>query len=212
VRILVTTAHPQALKHQGDHFGRLLVPEHHPRAKDTAEAGIPWAADNGCYQGLNERLYRRMLRTIESLPGCLFVTVPDIVGDARATLRLFREWHEEVALSRQPLALVAQDGLAATDVPWGEIDALFVGGSTDFKEGARAASLVAQAKERGLHVHMGRVNGRRRFNYARLIGCDTVDGTGFSMFRDTWLPVAMDEWAQEPLRHHQHRLPLEEGA
>lgn len=211
VRILVTTAHPQALKHQGEGFGRLLVPEHHPRAKDTAEAGIPWAADNGCYQGLDERLYRKMLSKITELPGCLFVTVPDVVGDARATLRLFGQWSEEVALTRQPLALVAQDGLRDADVPWGEIDALFVGGTTDFKVGARAADLVAAAKDRGLHVHMGRVNGRKRINYARLIGCDSVDGTGFSMFRDTWLPVAMKEWIHEPLDPHQHRLPLEEG-
>lgn len=211
MRILVTTAHPQALKHQGEGFGRLLVPEHYPRARDTAEAGIPWAADNGCYQGLDERRYRKMLSAIEGLPGCLFVTVPDVVGDARATLRLFRQWVDEVALLGQPVALVAQDGLKDADVPWGEIDALFVGGSTEFKEGSRAADLVAEAKDRGLHVHMGRVNGRRRLNYARLIGCDTVDGSGFSMFRDTWLPVAMEEWAKEPLRHHQHRLPMEEA-
>jgi hypothetical protein len=208
MRILVTTAHPQALRHQHpDGFGRLLVPDHFPRARDTAEAGIPWAADNGCYQGLDERRYRRLIATIDGLPGCLFVTVPDVVGDARATRRLWHLWRD-VADVGQPLALVAQDGLRSSDVPWDEMGALFIGGTTEWKESTEVADLVAEAKERGLHVHMGRVNGRRRLNYARLIGCDSIDGTAFSMFRDTWLPKAIDEWRVEPLRPHQHRLPL----
>jgi hypothetical protein len=208
MRILVTTAHPQALRHQHpDGFGRLLVPDHFPRARDTAEAGIPWAADNGCYQGLDERRYRRLIATIDGLPGCLFVTVPDVVGDARATRRLWHLWRD-VADVGQPLALVAQDGLRSSDVPWDEMGALFIGGTTEWKESTHVADLVAEAKERGLHVHMGRVNGRRRLNYARLIGCDSIDGTAFSMFRDTWLPKAIDEWRVEPLRPHQHRLPL----
>jgi hypothetical protein len=208
MRILVTTAHPQALRHQHpDGFGRLLVPDHFPRARDTAEAGIPWAADNGCYQGLDERRYRRLIATIDGLPGCLFVTVPDVVGDARATRRLWHLWRD-VADVGQPLALVAQDGLRSSDVPWDEMGALFIGGTTELKESTHVADLVAEAKERGLHVHMGRVNGRRRLNYARLIGCDSIDGTAFSMFRDTWLPKAIDEWRVEPLRPHQHRLPL----
>ncbi len=205
----MTTAHPQALKHRGDGFGRLLVPEHHPRARDTAEAGIPWAADNGCYQGLDAVLYRRLLAKIAGLPGGLFVVVPDVVSDAPATLALWHEWKEEVARAGQPLALVAQDGLRSSDVPWDELDALFIGGSTDWKLGPGAAVLADEAKARGKYLHMGRVNGRRRLNYARLIGCDSVDGTGFSRFRDTHLDVAIAEWRHDPLRSHQHRLPME---
>lgn len=206
----MTTAHPQALEFAGEGFGRLLVPEHFPRARDTAEAGIPWAADNGCYQGLDAPLYRAMLATIAGLPGCLFVVVPDVVSDAPATIALWREWAPEVARTGHPLAFVAQDGLRSEDVPWNELGCLFIGGSTEWKLGARCAALADEAKRRGLHLHMGRVNGRRRLNYARLIGCDSVDGTGFSRFRDTWLDVAITEWRHDPLRSHQHRLPMEE--
>ncbi len=206
----MTTAHPQALEFAGEGFGRLLVPEHFPRARDTAEAGIPWAADNGCYQGLDAPLYRAMLATIAGLPGCLFVVVPDVVSNSRATGELWREWAPEVAAAGHPLALVAQDGLRSADVPWDELGALFVGGSTEFKLSLAAADLVAEANERGLHTHMGRVNGARRLNYARLIGCDSVDGSGFSRFRDTWLELAIREWRTAPLRSHQHRLPMEE--
>jgi hypothetical protein len=212
--ILVTTAHPSLHHHPGPdgelvhpRLGRLLQPRHLSSVELTAAAGIPWAADNDCFQGLNDVAYVKMLDRLEGLAGCLFVTVPDVVGDARATRRLWHLWRD-VADVGQPLALVAQDGLRSSDVPWDEMGALFIGGTTEWKESTHVADLVAEAKERGLHVHMGRVNGRRRLNYARLIGCDSIDGTAFSMFRDTWLPKAIDEWRVEPLRPHQHRLPL----
>jgi hypothetical protein len=54
-----------------------------------------------------------------------------------------------------PVALVAQDGLEHADVPRRHIDALFTGGSTAFKTGPAAAALAAQARRRGLWVHMG---------------------------------------------------------
>lgn len=204
MRILVTTAHPQALEHAGPGFGRLLVPDHFPRAAATARAGIPWAADNGCFQGLNAKRYRRMLRTIRGLPGCLFVAVPDVVADASRTLELWEEWADEVSNAGQPLALVAQDGLTVGGAPWDEFAALFIGGSTEWKVGPDAERLVREAKRLGKHVHMGRVNGKRRFAYARSIGCDSVDGTSFSRWRNTWLPEALT-WHRD---HLQERMAL----
>ena len=35
---------------------------------------------------------------------------------------------------------------------------------------------------------MGRVNTHQRVRYAKAVGCDSIDGTGFSRFRDRWLP------------------------
>ena len=205
--ILVTTGHPQAVEHAGPGFGRLLVPDHFARAGDTARAGIPWAADNGCFQRLDVRAFGRMLDAITGLPGCLFVAVPDVVGDAAATLRRWQVWSPIVRQTGQPLALVAQDGLRACDVPWDEVGALFVGGTTEWKVGDAAARLVYAAKRRGLHVHMGRVNGRRRFKYAEALGCDSVDGSSFSKWRNTWLPDALC-WHRQPL---QTRIPIEEA-
>jgi hypothetical protein len=34
---------------------------------------------------------------------------------------------------------------------------------------------------------MGRVNSLRRVRYAKAIGCDSIDGSKFSWFRDTYL-------------------------
>jgi hypothetical protein len=192
MRILVTTAHPQALRHQHpDGFGRLLVPDHFPRARDTAEAGIPWAADNGCYQGLDERRYRRLIATIDGLPGCLFVTVPDVVGDAAATLEAFGRWAPELERRGLPLGLVAQDGMTLADLDElaPRLAALFIGGSTEWKEGPEAAELAIAAKRAGLWVHWGRVNTRRRFDLIVATGAaDSFDGSKWARFRKTYLP------------------------
>lgn len=196
------TAHPQAVQHSGPGFGRLLSPRHFARIADTAAAGIPWAADNDCYQGLDPHAYRAMLTACRDLPGCLFVVVPDVVADWRATRRMWRRWRGAVA--DLPAAYVAQDGQPAGSVPWADMAALFVGGSTEYKLSAAAADLVREARSRELWTHMGRVNSRRRFTYARQIGINSVDGTSYSRWRDRWLPDAL-RWHTD---HLQERLPI----
>lgn len=96
-----------------------------------------------------------------------------------------------------PAALVAQDGLEHLDVPWDDFDALFIGGSTEWKLGKAAARLVAEAKRRGKHVHMGRVNSRRRWSYAEHIGCDSVDGTFLAFGPDANLR-RLQVWTTQP--------------
>ena len=54
---------------------------------------------------------------------------------------------------------------------------MFVGGSTEFKLGPVAAALCQEAKARGLWVHVGRVNSRKRLRYSASIGADSADGT-----------------------------------
>lgn len=199
VLILVHTAHPQAMQHCGPGFGRLLSPRQFSRVSDTAEAGIPWAADNDCFQGLDADAYRRMLAAITRVPGCRFVTAPDVVGDWRTTRKLFDKWWPELAPTQQGIAYVLQDGQPHDLVPWDQIDAIFVGGTTEYKLSAEAERLVSAAKLRGLWTHMGRVNSRKRFDYARQIGCDSIDGSKFSKWRNTWLPDAL-EWHKDPIQ------------
>lgn len=201
--ILVHTAHPQALEHAGPGFGRLLSPRQYSRASDTAEAGIPWAADNDCFQRLDAKAYISMLLAIQDLPGCRFVVAPDVVGDWMRTRRLFNIWEAPIADTRLPVAYVAQDGQPATHLPWERIGALFVGGTTEFKLSVEAERLAREAKERGLWLHMGRVNSRKRFDYARAIGCDSIDGTSFSRFRNRWLPPAL-AWHRQSLQERMH--------
>lgn len=115
-------------------------------------------------------------------PGCLFVVVPDAVADHRATLRLWNQWWGTVRdlTGGQPCAFVAQNGATPRNVPWDELDALFVGGDTEWKLSHYAARLTWEAHERGKWVHMGRVNSAKRI--ARALGtmCDSFDGTKWS--------------------------------
>lgn len=201
--ILVHTAHPQAEQHAGPGFGRLLSPRQFSRAPDTSAAGIPWAADNDCFQRLDPVAYRRMLAAIRGVPGCLFVTAPDVVGQWGPTRGYWNLWRDELLEVGQPVAYVAQDDQPAGDVPWDDLGALFIGGTTGYKLSADAERLGREAKERGLWLHMGRVNSRKRVHYARAIGCDSIDGTQFSQWRDRWLPVGL-AWARD---HLQERIP-----
>ena len=68
-----------------------------------------------------------------------------------------------------------------------------------------ALALVREAQARGKHVHFGRVNGLRRLQYANSIGCDTVDGSKWARWRDTWLPMGLAYLATG------QQLPLEEA-
>lgn len=165
---------------------------------DAHDKGYQWAADNDAFLAWDEDAFTKMLERITGLPGCLFVVAPDVVGDAAATEQLFFKWLSRIQRTQQPVAFVAQDGLE--NVPWTFFDALFVGGSTEFKLSREVADLVAEAKRRGKHVHMGRVNTRRRVRYAASIGCDSVDGTNFSMYRRTNLPWALEIAASEQMR------------
>lgn len=150
--------------------------------------GWPWAADNGAFGDFDEAAYVRMLDGLVELPTRpLFVTVPDMVGDAEATLSLFYDWHAELAERGLPLALVAQDGLDPADVPWASFAALFVGGTDAYKLGESAAELVREALERGKHVHWGRVSSLIRFRYVKSIGGHSCDGNIHNRWRDVYL-------------------------
>ena len=187
--ILVHKAHESLLQWRGPHIGRLLSPRQYSRAADTAAAGIPWAADNDCFQGLDQHAYRAMLDTIYGLPGCKFVVAPDVVGDWEQTRQLWDEWRTDLSAAWLPVAYVAQDGQPVEHVPWRAIDALFIGGSSEFKCGDAAHDLILEARLRGgPWIHMGRVNTMQRMRLAKSWGVHSIDGTSVSMFTDKRLP------------------------
>lgn len=193
--LLVTTGHPDMRRYASPFLGRLVQPRHTSSIRATADAGVPWAADNDCYQGLDQPAYLRMLATIHGLPGCLFVVVPDVVGDADATDRLWHTWAPLLDELGLPKAYVLQDGcrrIAHT------ADAVFVGGTDLFKTSHRAEQLVKEAKQRGLWVHMGRVNTDGRIRYANSIGCDSVDGSKWPRWKEVWLRDGLASVAAPP--------------
>lgn len=190
---------------RGAKVGHLVVPRQWNLADALALEPKRWAMDNGAFSGFDAGAFVRMLEKFQRVPGCLFVTAPDVVADAASTLALWPFWSCLIAgVGRRP-AFVAQDGLTHDRVPWealGEEEGvLFIGGSTAYKESADARSLCGYAKSKGIWVHWGRVNGKRRYELALKAGADSIDGTGFSMYPNTNIPKAeqwRDEIAQQP--------------
>jgi hypothetical protein len=152
-----------------------------PMMGNLLPPAIPWAADTGCFSApdkFDPLAYMAYLARYRSESGrCLFVTMPDVVGDAKATLAKIRQWPEVIrALGFRP-ALVAQDGLESLPVPWQAFDVLFIGGTTAWKLGDHATTLIREAKARGKWVHVGRVNSLRRLRHSQWQGADSADGT-----------------------------------
>lgn len=185
--MLLVHASPKTLApYRTENLGVLSSPRRFYRESEGIEQWR-WAADNDAFSEWNADRYRRMLEGIWGLRGCLFVTAPDVVGDAQRTIEQFEEWYDDLNAVLQPIALVGQNGMTAEQVPWQRIDAFFIGGSTEWKLGTEAARLVREAKARGKWVHMGRVNSYRRASYAWALGCDSIDGSQWNWFRDAKL-------------------------
>lgn len=175
-----------ASQHAG-HLGHLLTPTNGNRVASLLSTGLRWAADNSCYAGLDEVAFMRMLVAIQNAPRPpLWVACPDVVGDAKATLRRWAIWSGTIREYGLPVAYVLQDGQESLPLP--RADAYFIGGTTEFKLSAVAADLAAEAKRCGAWLHMGRVNSRRRFEIAHAFACDSIDGTSASMFSETHIP------------------------
>lgn len=161
------------------------------RVAQAHETGTVWCADNGCFNETNwteQGWWQFLLDNQHRADTCLFAVAPDVVGDAAATLKRSTPWLSQIRGLGYPVAYVAQDGWEEVSPPWDDFDVLFIGGTDDFKLGPVARSAVVEAKARGKHVHMGRVNSEKRFRYAHAIGCDSVDGTYLTYGPKTNLP------------------------
>ena len=165
-----------------------------PRQGNLPVPGAIWCADNGCfgsgYPG-DAKWISWLGRQSDRSASCTFVTAPDVVGDARATLDRSTPWLPEIRRLGFRSAYVLQDGQETVPVPWDDLDCVFIGGSTEWKLGPTPRSLVAEAKERGKWAHMGRVNSFKRLRYAASIGCDSADGTTITFAPDLKLPKVL---------------------
>lgn len=192
--------------------------DHHPNlgilldprgGHEVPPPGVTWGADNGAFTGFDEAGFVGMLEKISDrvtthralLSDCRFVASPDVVADHPATLDLWQTWSGIIRGHGLPPGFVAQDGCTVALVPWLEVDAVFIGGSTDFKLGPDAADIIAHANHRGIWSHMGRVNSARRIVYASGLDCRSIDGSSFSRFANTHL-----RWALPLARTRQGRL------
>ena len=171
-----------------------------PHQANIRPADVTWCADNGCFSSRFEEghWWAWLKRHSADAGSCMFATAPDVVGDALATWERSAPWLPRIRALGYPVALVGQDGMEDMPVPWDEFDALFIGGSTEWKLGPEAAVLADEARGRGKWVHMGRVNSRKRLKYAESIGCDSADGTYLTFGPSVNLP-RLARWFDPPL-------------
>jgi hypothetical protein len=161
--------------HQNDNAFGLLTSPQNARPKHSQL----WAADNNAFtQGFRPYVFFNWLDSLWPFrDSCLFVTVPDVVGDALQTLDNWRHWVRY--FEGWPLAFVAQDGQENLNMPT-NFDTLFVGGSTKWKESQGAIDCIKRAQKMRKHIHIGRVNWQRRYNLFNVLDGSilfTCDGT-----------------------------------
>ncbi len=150
-----------------------------------------WCMDNGRFakRGLNpDWTEARWLAMLAYYPAserlrCKFSVVPDVPFDAAKTLAAFTHYLPAVVAHGYPPALATQDGMTSADIPWSQIDALFIGGSDYHKLGHEGAALAMEAERRGKWIHVGRVNSIARMQ--KVWWADSVDGTALAFNSST---------------------------
>jgi hypothetical protein len=140
-----------------------------------------FAIDNGAFSRFDRKAFEALLaREDERRHLCRFVAVPDVVASARRTLEVFDYWYP--LINHWPLALVCQDGQENLPIPWEQIAAVFIGGSTEWKESDHARAIVKAAKAMDTWVHVGRINTPDRFAAFKEWGADSCDGSGIAQY------------------------------
>jgi len=164
----------------GGPVGQLLTPltRYHLRNAD-----LPWAIDNGRFSDQDTAgLISLLKREDHRKEKCLWVATPDVVGSARRTAEVFHIWKHRPELKGWKLAFVCQDGQEDLPMPWDDIAAIFIGGSTKWKCSEHVVHLISAAKALGKDVHAGRVNDPARWQHFEELDVDTCDGTGLARY------------------------------
>jgi hypothetical protein len=188
-----------------DYLGSMVTPPHISRI-----AGA-FALDNGAWAHRDEpewwvaRGEAQFLSAMRRVSGehrtPLFVVCPDVVGDARATLNRWPRYAETIRLHGFVAALALQDGMRTGDVERCAPDALFLGGSTDWKL-ATMRYWGDVARTRTLWYHVARVNTVRRIDMACDAGAHSCDGTAIARFPKAQWRVLGGTLAQRRLFDH----------
>jgi hypothetical protein len=161
-------------------------------------------ADNGCFS--SKWTARHWWAWLLDQPRRFgFVVCPDVFDPSGRpthdeTVALWMEWGPRIERHGFTPAFVCQVGATVDNLP--ESPVVFLGGTTEWKLGPDAWAIAAACRESGVWVHMGRVNSKRRFDTARAMGCDSVDGTFLTFGPDANLPRLrrwLDEAERQPM-------------
>lgn len=184
-------------------LGYMVTPRKRGRPSFISKGDLLWCADNDVFNGkFDASVFVPWLMTLTGFSGrCAFVAAPDVVANARETLKRFSWWGKSIRGLGFPVALVLQDGMVNSGIPWSDLDAVFVGGSTEWKMSQDAIRLLIEARARGKWCHVGRVNSHKRmFHFWDF--ADSFDGTGFAIEPDGKLYSFLPEmlWRSKQLR------------
>ena len=171
---LTPTSSKSVLRY-GDLFGFII--SHRIGIRQQIKDGAWWALDNDVYNGKFDfqKWHDILIRLLPYKEKCLFIAVPDVLYDAKETLRQFTEYTPLLDELGYRKALVTQNGMTVDVVPWNDLDAIFVGGDNKHKLGTESSELIAEARTRGKWVHIGRVNSPKRM--LQFWNADSWDGT-----------------------------------
>lgn len=181
-------------------YGIITAPNHGGVVAGI-KAGLPWAADVGCIDGPSfvKRIdFEETLRWLNDdmspyIDKCLFIAGADIVGNAESTYEAYEEFNRYFISAGWPFAYVTQNGAEHLPIP-DSASAVFVGGipngktgigrqglyQLDWKDSMASVSVIKRAQAMGKHIHIGRVNWKRRYDlFNVLAGSEhfTCDGT-----------------------------------
>lgn len=132
-----------------------------------------------------------------------FVVLPDVVCGGLNSLRLSTSWLDRLGSLGLRLALVVQNGMAPTDLPWADPrwSVLFVGGDKAWKL-ATMGQWAREAHAHGRTCHVGRIGSALRYRAALHDGVDSIDSS-LPLFAERNLAPLLAEMASP-----QGRLPL----
>jgi hypothetical protein len=211
-----------------------------PAAGNRLEPWVEWIADNGIYSNAypGDTGYLSWLRShADYRSRCRFAVAPDVVADHPATWERSLPMLAPIRRVVGRVAMCAQNGATPDDMPWDGIDAVFLAGIVEcapcgyvpaltdlpasrcpaghalaeWKVGAAAAAITAEAKRRGKWVHMGRVNSDDRMTRAREMGCDSADGTYLAFGPDVNRPVLLGWLYPDDFRFMRPERPKRPG-
>lgn len=174
------------------HGGFMFGPAHGNVSMPVRLLGeIAWAADNGCFTQKDafssDGFLRFLDRWARYATTCQFVVAPDVPFDHDATLVRSEPFLPAIRALGYPAALAIQEGATPTNIPWAEIDAVFIAGgkprmpggkaTRGFKTSQTARRIAIEARLRGKHVHVARCNSGTATQAAYDLGATSVDGT-----------------------------------
>ncbi len=153
--------------------------------------GFRYAIDNGAWTAYQQGTPFDRLRFMQLVSAfgadADFVVIPDVVGAGRDSLAFSKTWIS--TLIRKPhkmLLLAVQDGMTPKDV------------SPTLRSEWKDATIASWGQfgyEKGIYVHVGRVNTKRRLALCESSAIHSIDGSGPSRF--ALHAKKMTEWAKQ---------------